>query len=401
MAKKKTRSPSLPEGLLEAVGGFAYLAGRPSFARVAAKAKANGWPKPLTREQYVLLYQPIRTRAQLERVTETDTDELKLIGQDINAWSQTPGGSVQVKLHYKTKADEPPVVQPPRRMFRISEKAAAGTRMQALVIPDIHFGWYEEGGETFPIHDEAIVAVYVEIARRFQPKLIVQLGDLLDLAPFSTFVGDPGYRGFTQAALSSAYDFIGELREASPGSRVVVLEGNHEARIMKSLQREAPELVRLSRAGEAEAVLSVEYLLRLRELQVEYVGPYGTHFWCDGVRYMHNGRRYGSKGGQTVAKLLEDYPDENTFSGHTHRAEFAVRTRRRREGRSTHWAAVAGTGARIDESVPGADDPDWQNSAGAVWWPCQPALYLIESGMVSIDGVMLGAQPVEDGDEAA
>lgn len=388
---RKAAEETIPDGLLEAVGGEAYLRHRPSFLRLSQRAKKAGFT--LTRSQYELLRLPVRKLATLLKLTETDTQAYEVAHQTVNTWGN---GQWQVKAQLKPKKSPAPELVPATPVvYEVTSTKPRTTAMSVLCIPDMHFGYAElTPGTLDTLHDERAAAVMLAIAREYQPATIVVLGDLLDLAPFSRFVVDPRYTRVSQHAIQAAYAFLASLRAACPRAKIVLLEGNHEARIAKHLSQQAPEIVGLTRAeNEGEVgmpVLSVPYLLRLEDLRIEYVGPYGRSWWWDGVRYMH-GELIGSSGGLTAAKLLAAY-HEPVVCGHVHRAELAWRTTAAADGVRHHWAMSCGTGARLDGVVPGHAHPDWQHAVGCVWFGQQPAVYVIRDGVCSVDGRLFAAE---------
>lgn len=405
---KQTAEDSLPDGLLEALGGgdakegLRYLSKRPNFARVAARLKVNGWKRTLTRGQYVLLWRPVKTLKTLERQTRIDTNALELVGQDINAWSTTPGGQVQVKARYAKK--RAPLTElkaaTPIKWDVTATTRARGSLVEVMSIPDIHFGFADvgKGKDLEPLHDLRCVDIYLAVAREFQPAVIVVLGDLLDFAPFSRFLVDPRYRGVTQHAIQHAYAFLAGLRHACPRAKIVMLEGNHEHRIAKHLAQQAPELVALTRAenaGEPEQpVLSIPYLLRTEDIRVDYHGPYGARFYHNGTLYTH-GEITGPPA-TVLAKLLAEH-HRNVVTGHTHHAGILWATEHDEHGPRDYYAMMCGTGARRDGIVPGSMRPKWQQTFGFEWFGGQPEIISIRDGVCSVAGRLFSASVSEDG----
>src|SRR5690606_3960263 len=125
-----------------------------------------------------------------------------------------------------------------------------------------------------------------------------------DLPTLGKFENDPTFAGMVQYAVDAASAFLAALRSACPNSRIALIEGNHEARLKTNLRKFAPELVHVTRPGDKYPAMSVENVLRVDDLDVEYIGEYGTHTWIDGIRSVH-GEKYGSNGGATVSKMLE------------------------------------------------------------------------------------------------
>lgn len=111
--------------------------------------------------------------------------------------------------------------------------------------------------------------------------------------------------------------------------------------------------LRLKRANEPEAwpVLSVPYLLRLDELDVQYVDGYpsGITWINDNVAAIH-GHKVRSAA-STAAAVIDD-ERVSTIFGHIHRIEFQSKTRRTKAGAKHAWAASPGCLCRIDGAVP-------------------------------------------------
>lgn len=115
--------------------------------------------------------------------------------------------------------------------------------------------------------DPFVRRLFVETARRVQPEVIFLNGDMLDLTEFGKYTNDPRTWDVV-GRIRWIHDLLRDLREASPDSEIIYLEGNHEFRLMRHLADATPAL---------KAVLSdlhgftVSKLLGLDEFEVNYV----------------------------------------------------------------------------------------------------------------------------------
>lgn len=267
---------------------------------------------------------------------------------------------------------------PKQRKAKRIQYRRAHTTAHSLYIPDCHVGF--DGDE--PIHDENAMGAVWSVARSYQPANIIILGDYLDLAGFGSYSTHSGLRNKTNEALQAAYDWLVRLRACCPNSRIVYLEGNHEARINRYLSDKAPELEGIKQVG-GPAVLTLRHLLRLDELGIEYIGPYGTRLWLDGVQLIH-GDLIGRTGGETAAKLLKAH-SVPTVCGHVHRLELAYKTTHLPGGGpSLTWAMSCGTLARLDGTVPGSRYSDWQQGFGILWDNGQPSIHAVYGGTTGL-----------------
>jgi hypothetical protein len=237
------------------------------------------------------------------------------------------------------------------------------------VLPDTQFGfrWDYDARTLEPLHDPAALALAIEVTRRAQPRAWVQLGDLMDLAPWSTkYTADPTLRQTTQPTLQATHDWLADLCEVVPDAQGYVIKGNHDERIDKALLEKIPEALRLRRVGDSGRAFGVAHLLRLDELGIEYIEGYpGPGLWIDGILFEH-GTAVAQGGGATVARVLKG-ANQSTLQGHIHRVEAAGRTIWTADGSRVIWCISPGTLSRIDGAVPGSNRPDWQQGMALLW----------------------------------
>lgn len=355
-----------------------YLAGNPGYDRLLAKLAKHGFV--VTREELQPLMKDVRSLDALLTEFKVDTGNFDVTRFTVNQWD----GKSQVKATLEPRAVLPDPATPRKLKPKV---VTAKSAVRAMIIPDIHFGFFDDGSPTLQtIHDPAAVACGLSAAAHLQPKTIVLLGDALDLAPFGSFPTDPGLRSMTQHALQAAYDFLASLREACPESEIIYLEGNHERRIHKALSVGVNEALLLKRPGDKHKVFSIHHLLRLEELNVSYVTPYGSSCFVADTRCTH-GELIGKSGGESVSKMLRAYPEESTAFGHTHRLELAWRTLWWKGELRHIFSLNCGTWARLDNAVPGSNRPDWMQGFGLLWESGKPEAVPIINGKADVNGV--------------
>ena len=230
----------------------------------------------------------------------------------------------------------------------------------AVVLPDPQIGYRALGDlpdvELDPFHDEAAMAIAVDVIRAARADVVVNLGDFLDFPEWGTYEQLPEFQATTQPAIDRAHRFLAEQRAAAgPDAELVLLEGNHDRRLPKAIARNALAALRLRQAEEPDGwpVLSVPHVLRLDDLGVTYVDGYpAAAYWLnDHVATVH-GHKVNS-GGSTAWRVIEDELVSVLF-GHVHRVELVVKAARARDGRRTRLAASPGCLCRTDGAVPGA-----------------------------------------------
>jgi hypothetical protein len=312
----------------------------------------------------------IRNLQQLIRAAEIDLDRWIVDSWSANTWEMGSGDGEKIRLwQVKASLRRRPEwarhpVQPVRHMKRQRTRSTS-PRACALVIPDSQNGyrWDTRHQHLDPLHDRRAWDLAVQMAQRLQPDVILLLGDMVDLGPWSTKYHDGAdLRGTTQPTLVELHWWLGQLRLASPGAQIVYLEGNHEDRVGKALRQLMPEAegVRPADDETGAPMLSIQRLLALDSLDVEYVGPYDSEYWLwDSVR-VHHGETVRGKGGATATATVSDAVHCDIF-GHVHRLELACRTLHGPGGERVIWALSPGTITRIDGVVPAfSSRVNWQ-----------------------------------------
>jgi hypothetical protein len=273
-------------------------------------------------------------------------------------------------------APSPPVRIPARKVSR----SASGWDV-TVILPDMQIGYYRgPDGKLEATHDEAAMAIALQVVRDAKPSRIVMVGDNLDLPELGKYRYSPAFAMTTQATIDRGGLMAAEVRAAAPNATIVWLAGNHEERLPNYILDNAKASFGIKQAMEPEGwpVLSVPHLCRLDDYDVSYRPGYpAADYWItEKLRVIH-GDRVQSRG-STAHKYLSD-EKTSVIYGHIHRIERAHKTRTDWDGPREIMAASPGCLARIDGAVPstkgGMDldgrpiigiHEDWQQGVGIV-----------------------------------
>lgn len=122
------------------------------------------------------------------------------------------------------------------------------------------------------LHDKEIdpfyLRVLVDTVRRAQPDVVSMVGDVFDLPEFGRYTIDPREWDVTGRIQFTHEHIFKPLREAAPEAQIDLIEGNHEARLLRHLCDATPAM---------KVLLSdlhgwtIGKLLGLDEFQINYV----------------------------------------------------------------------------------------------------------------------------------
>ncbi len=356
--------------------------------RTGALFTENGKIRETSEGDNILLTgKGIKTLDQLVMMANIDLDEWVVVKKVINKWDQMgkdgPTEMWQVKAWLERRPDywvKPIKLKRPQKQ----KKRPVRAEKIALIIPDSQHGFRtrtvkcEKTGKTkrelVPMHDRAACDVVLQIARDMQADEIVMLGDMIDFGGLSTFPLEADAKFLIQPALQELGEWIRLLRATTDGA-CVLLEGNHELRLMKQLEnvQEAAVLRPIDDIF-GPPQMSVERLLCLPKLGVEYIKPYGKPYWLFGDIKVHHGHIVRPKGGQTVSSILNG-ARHSQIVGHIHRREIACNTRTvpDENGNDKYVTISAMSPGTLCSLKPGLvptgkgrPDQDWQHGIGVV-----------------------------------
>lgn len=326
----------------------------------------------------------IKTLADLIRVCEIDLKKYQVERWTANKWEvgvKKDDGTVHIEPLFQIKANllpykiEPVFLAVSPISFKtnpVKKRQAPAARGRGLVIPDTQIGFRKDqlSGRLDPFHDRAAMDIILQIAQENNYSHITWLGDVLDLNDWSDkFLKEPEFYFTTQPAIYEAHWWMSQVRKAAPKAVIRKIEGNHEFRMPKMLISHLLAAHGLSSAvGVRTPVLSVETLLGLAELGIEYLSGYpNNEDWMGPVKLIHGD--VAKAGSTETAKAVSAHAEETVIQGHIHKLEWASRTIRSRSGIRTITAFSAGCLCRIDYVVPGHKHPQqWQQGACEVNW---------------------------------
>lgn len=286
-----------------------------------------------------------------------------------------------------------PVIQPADptiiKPVKVAKKASAqGEFKCAVILPDPQIGYRRyEDGSLDPFHDEAAMDVALQITSWLQADygvdLIVNLGDFIDLPEHSKYVQEAAFAQTTQISINRGHRFLAEQRATCPDARIILLEGNHDNRMNLYATNNAKASYGLRRAGDTPdnwPVLSVPYLLRLDDLNVEFRDKYpANEFWINrNLRAVHGDKVRSN--GSTASAYANALPHISTIFGHIHRLEVQYKTVHDHDGPIRSANVSPGCLCRVDGAVPstnsgvGSDGrpatrwENWQQGMAVVWY---------------------------------
>lgn len=137
----------------------------------------------------------------------------------------------------------------------------------ALVASDLH-----------DLHcDPFFRRVFLDTARRLQPEKVVLNGDVFDMPEFSKHFQDPREFRLLER-IQWVHAFLAELRRAAPDAELVLVEGNHEFRLLRHLSEQTPamQVVLADLLG-----LTVPKLLGLEQFEVNFVARADLTAWTE------------------------------------------------------------------------------------------------------------------------
>ena len=256
------------------------------------------------------------------------------------------------------EAPEYPVVQPaaPTIIRPVKAIPVSRTGKVTVILPDPQIGYRRmDSGDLIPMHDEVAMEVALQITRAVKPDAICNLGDFIDLPEWSSkFLVLPEFVLTTQPSIDRAHRFLAEQRAIAPDATISLLAGNHDDRLGKAVAKNAMAALRLRRADSPHElpVLSMQFLLRLDELGVQYVSGYPA----GRIQIARGGKGqtplYAIHGEKLdIAKVAKD-ERQSYVQGHIHRQAMHAVTYEVSGEPETVLALSPGCLCRIDGGVP-------------------------------------------------
>jgi predicted phosphodiesterase len=357
----------------------------------------------------------IRTLEQLLEAGQVDTAVWETTNFTLNKWEvaakANDGESMMVEELFQVKASlrrkklimsfptlRPLAVNRQSRTYKKPQYSNRDGIQTALILPDPHFGFRRNmrTNELEPFHDMRALDVALQVAYELRPHHVIHLGDILDLPDWSDkFVQKPDFQQLTQPAVIAANWWLSTLKDAVPGAKHVVLEGNHDKRLELAVLNHLKAAAGLRAADELNLppALSVPRLLALHALGIDYKRDYpNSEYWLTSELMCVHGAAARKGGGKTTSALVKEY-DVSIVHGHIHRVEQSPRTTFNGDGTRVIGAYSPGCLCHIDGRVPGVKArQDWQQGLAVAYFGdgIEPSvqLYRIDNGKCLFGGQM-------------
>jgi predicted phosphodiesterase len=210
------------------------------------------------------------------------------------------------------------------------------------------------GDTHFPYADPSVLAILRAIAQDMQPNFLVHMGDLLDCYGISSYDKDPHRKETLQDEIDQARAHLAAMRLASPASRFILLEGNHEQRLQRVLWNLPGPAATLNQLTAFQKAMTWPSLLGLDELRIEWVetNDQAKQRFLPKFIVKH-GTIVRTRSGLTASAEQMKY-NKSGASGHTHRLAAVWR----KDSNGSHvWIE---TGCCCDVNPQYCTDPDWQ-----------------------------------------
>jgi hypothetical protein len=259
---------------------------------------------------------------------------------------------------------QPTVIRPGRRVRGVPE----GDRLLFI------------GDHQFPFTDPRKLALAQIAIQEIQPTEITFMGDELDLPLHGKWERRQEWAGTTQTAIDQFHEYLAQTRaNAGKETKILVHDGNHTARLETDIRKMNGELLGIRQANSELGVLTIPFLLRLAELDIEWVGGYpNDNHWHRPALLSHHG--VGGRGRNGMMTQAISRVNYSVVNGHGHGAELVFRTFMGQGGDpETVFGMNTGTMANTNGNIPSGsystDEhgnvtrqiPNWQSAVGVVY----------------------------------
>jgi hypothetical protein len=247
-----------------------------------------------------------------------------------------------VSISYKPRQDVTELIEAfvpatPAKITPSKRKAIKRDYDTLFVFSDLQMGFREYDGEQHAIHDERAMEVARLICRDVQPKIIVNLGDTVDLSSLSKFKPDSNhFMNELGTSFQAIHDYYAKLRSDNPNAEIKEVSSNHNQRFVDAVLKNFPDMYNVKQAGATEEdwpVLSYPYLANLKHLGVEWIGGYPGGVYEHGKEYdapsilLAHGTE-NTQNGTTAAKIMKNKPETHNVQGHDHTRQSCCHTLR-------------------------------------------------------------------------
>lgn len=241
-------------------------------------------------------------------------------------------------------------------------KATSEKPLTAVVISDHHA----------PHHERTFHRLFLEFLADEQPDIIDVNGDLLDFTTISRHPEGETHQSPVNECLQAGYEILADYRHVCPQATIRFKRGNHSERLRSYLMSNARALHGITAANEDLPALSLQRLLRLDELHVEYIDQEWEQAKTKLSRKLTV--RHGFSTTKNAGEVMLDRLSGSTVQGHDHRCGMTFRSEHSADEDgdlfTTRLAMQTGCACEIPGGLGYAVDPNWSNGFG--WFRVYP-----------------------------
>lgn len=245
-----------------------------------------------------------------------------------------------------------------------------------FVYTDTHFGE----------HDPTAIKAALIVAEKYDPHIVINLGDTVDASRLSRFKKDPRSTSI-QKERDLWCDFAEKLNSVTRAELKLMIIGNHDMRYLSSLL-EVDGIVDMPELGFGNFFYVKEFGYE-EPVDIIYLNRRGNLDYPDALAYFMHGEFARKGSGSSVRATSEMFSGANTIIGHAHRTAFVTK----RTMRGLVCGYEIGTLAKLTPTY--SIFPDWSQSvATGVVGRDFISLnhHLIQEGTVMVDGVRYTAK---------
>ena len=199
------------------------------------------------------------------------------------------------EISFTPTAPEFPLAQPANPniiKFQEAPRILKQTK-SVVVISDTQIGFLQdpETKAIEPIHDPVAMRVAELITASVDPSEVVYIGDWMDWPFLSRWQQHDEFDAVNES-IQEAYDWLCKFKAACrEGTKFTMIGGNHDIRPEKMLLEHNRKAMRIRQAADTSGwpVFSMPFLLRYKELGIDYPGHYpgGEYFLLPDLVFMH------------------------------------------------------------------------------------------------------------------
>jgi hypothetical protein len=288
-----------------------------------------------------------------------DPEEWVIARIRVNRWDDPDNPKQQLRFDVVPKAAVVELVAPDPSKWKSPpkpRKPKATKPLRAVVISDHHA----------PHHERTFHKLFLRYLADEQPEIIDVNGDLLDFSTISRHREIEAYANPVNECLQAGFEILADYRSVCPNATIRYKRGNHSERLRAYLMDNARALHGITAANEELPALSLQRLLRLEELHVEYIDTE----WEQAKTKLSPKLtvRHGFSTAKNAGETMLDRLSGSTVQGHDHRAGMTFRTEHTGEVDEplrTRLAMQTGCACEIPGGLGYSVDPNWLNAFGA------------------------------------